>query len=184
MVKKIVSEPDSDRLAGLYSILGQILDGIWFLETEKRLGFEKALEIDLAVWEDFAVRETKRIISALLNTREYSAPVSIDLTFNLLEKILRITLFDQSVGYEIIRGDHEHSLTFQVRQCKTLRGMKKVGRPMDQAQRICKDIGLAYYRNMAKTLQPDLKAECLAVPESYTFNEASPLCAWKFYFSK
>ncbi len=184
MVKEIVTEPDPDRLAELYSTLGQILDGIWFLETEKRLGFEQALEIDLAVWEDFAVRETKRILSALLNTREYSAPDSIELTLKLLEKILRITLFDQSVGYEIVRGDHGHSLTFQVRQCKTLRGMKKVGRPMDQAQRICKDIGLAYYRNMSITLHPDLKVECLAVPESYIFDETSPLCAWKFYFSK
>jgi hypothetical protein len=42
-------DPNPSDLTGLYSILGQVLDGLWFLETENRLGFDKALEIDLAV---------------------------------------------------------------------------------------------------------------------------------------
>ncbi|HPV97517.1 MAG: DUF6125 family protein [Spirochaetota bacterium] len=37
------------------------IDGLWFLELEKRFGFEKALEIDLEVWKSYGVVLLKRI---------------------------------------------------------------------------------------------------------------------------
>lgn len=177
-----ILKPDFDRLTQLYSILGQVLDGVWFLETEKRVGFEKALEIDLAVWEDFAARETQRILGILTPEPEKLINSSSTFIFNILEQILKISLFNQSITYEIERSNVENSLIFKVTNCKALTGMGRVGRPMNQVQRICKDIGLAYYLNMAKILHPDLKVECLTIPTSFDLGENVPRCAWKFYF--
>lgn len=39
----------------------------------------------------------------------------------------------------------------------------------------CKDIGIAYYENMATEFNPDLKIECLTFPDSYDIdNGATP----------
>ncbi|MHA1268345.1 MAG: DUF6125 family protein [Candidatus Helarchaeota archaeon] len=174
--------PDLDDLNNLYSILGQVLDGVWFLETEKRIGFDKALEIDLAVWDFYAINETKRILSILLENPDNRFNFPYEKIFNILEHILKISLFNQSIDYEIVRNDKDKTLIFKVTNCKTLKGMRKVGRPLLQAQKICKDIGLAYYKNMVKTLHPDLKIECISIPESYNLVDNSVLCSWKFYF--
>ncbi len=177
-----IPELSLDKLNNLYSILGQVLDGIWFLETERRIGFEKALEIDLAVWKIFAVNETRRIISTLLANPEDRTKFSIEMIFTLLERILKTSLFNQSIQYQIERSDSERTFIFRVIECKTLKGMEKVGRPLHQVQQICKDIGLAYYENMAEVVHPDLKIECITIPSSYQFADDSPRCAWKFFF--
>lgn len=173
--------PDHSELTGLYSILGQVLDGLWFLETENRLGFDTALEIDLAVWEIYSRKETKRILSLLLENPEDRFDYSLEKFFKLLEQVLKISLFNQSINFNMEISLDEKILIFSVNKCKTLRGMEHVGRPMDQAKKICKDIGIAYYENMASEFHPDLKIKCLTVPDSYNIEDGATLCAWKFY---
>jgi hypothetical protein len=173
-------DPNPSDLTGLYSILGQVLDGLWFLETENRLGFDKALEIDLAVWEIYSRKETKRILSLLLENPEDRFNYSLEKFFKLLEQVLKISLFNQSINFNMKISLDEKTLTFSVEKCKTLKGMEKVGRPMDQAKKICKDIGLAYYENMAQEFHPDLKIDCLTVPDSYNIEKGATLCSWKF----
>jgi len=173
---------DKDKLSKLYPILGQVLDGIWFLETEKRLGFDKALEIDKAVWEIYTINETKRILSVLLENPEDRFNFSNEEILNLLEQVLKISLFNQSVEYIIEKIPNNGGIIFKVINCKTLKGMKKVGRPIPQMKAICKDVGLIYYKNMVKELHPKLDIECLSIPESYESIGNSVLCSWKIFF--
>ncbi|MBD3227746.1 MAG: hypothetical protein GF329_06120 [Candidatus Lokiarchaeota archaeon] len=180
--KLTIKKPDPERLRNLYSILGQVLDGLWFLEAEKEMGFDKAFEIDEKVWKIYASKETKRILSILLDRSVRNTDIPKKKVLEILEEILKISLFNQSIQYEINKNEEMATLNFKVVDCKTLKGMKKVGRPLNQAKKICKDIGIAYYENMASTLHPGLRVECVSIPNSYNIDKNPILCEWKFYF--
>jgi len=181
---KIVNEIEYKDLMKLYPVLGQVLDGLWFLEVEKNFGFDKALEIDSAVWEIYSKNETKRLLKLLLKNPEDRFKLSDKELIDLLEQILKLSLFNQSVEYVIERISENKGLILKVYDCKTLRGMKKVGRNLKQVESICRDIGLVYYENMAKEFHPKLKVECLSIPKSFENIGNSVLCSWKLYFQE
>ena len=41
------------------------IDGLWFLEIEKRYGLDIALECDIAAWKEFSRIEAERIMNRL-----------------------------------------------------------------------------------------------------------------------
>ncbi|SRR6056297_867841 len=171
-----MDEIELEKLKEHYAILTQIVDGLWYLEVEKELGFDKAYEIDEAVWERFSRKEAKRL-KRLLGFENPS--------FEDIQKMLELAIFDQSLEFELIK-EKEDPLTIRmdVSQCKTYRGMEKVGRPADQIYRICKGIGLAFFRNLLKAIVPETTVKCLFCP----FGEGDEkipegseyVCAWEF----
>ncbi|MHA1872372.1 MAG: DUF6125 family protein, partial [Promethearchaeota archaeon] len=84
----------NNNTKNLYGVLGQILDGLWFMETEKRFGFDKAFEIDDAVWEIFAEKEAKRVLKFL----GLQSPKPED-----LPEIFKYGLFNQTIEYKFER---------------------------------------------------------------------------------
>jgi len=166
----------------LYGKLAQILDGLWFLETEKRLGFEKAYEIDEAVWSVFGRKEADRILK-FLGLKKGKVMISD------LPKILQLSLFNQSIKYEFNTPEREKGsdgnfriFRFRVIDCKTYKGMEKVKRPPLQIRRICEGIGLVFYKNMLDELFPGSIVSCISCPyhDNDSTKDPTQICTWEF----
>ncbi|MBN2160159.1 MAG: hypothetical protein JW807_12245, partial [Spirochaetes bacterium] len=56
---------NQDELLKLVKSAITAIDGLWFLELEKEAGFDRAFEIDLAVWKKYGPVMIKRITKML-----------------------------------------------------------------------------------------------------------------------
>ncbi|GAB4324429.1 MAG: hypothetical protein Kow0069_29990 [Promethearchaeota archaeon] len=157
----------------LHGILAQVLDGLWFLEVEKSLGFDRAYEIDEAVWIAYAKKEARRVRSYL----GFDKPSVAD-----LERTLALSLFHQSVAFTLkVSGPNDGEfvrVTLSVVECKTLDGMRRVGRPGEQIRKICHGIGLAFYQNLLDELVPGTRVRCLNCPGMG--ETTASRCRWEF----
>ena len=160
-------------LAGLF----QLLDGLWFIELEKEFGFDKALQLDKDVWKVFAKKEAQRLIKFLTEKgtiKKSDGPVKI------LEKILPMSIFNKTLKFRI-ETNGKNELEFIVTDCKTLAGMKKIGRPEQQASTVCYDMGFTYYDCFARGVDPAFSVACAFTP--YKKVKGAPedgLCGWRF----
>ncbi len=166
---------DPRDLVKVLGQLGQILDGLWYLETEKRLGFEQAYEIDEAVWKIYSRKEAQRLRSLL----GFEQPSLED-----IRTILGLSLFNQSLTFETqVVGKDPTRLHFLVHECKTLVGMRRVGRDDEQIGKICLGIGLVFFQALLQELVPGTTVRCLhCPPQESEDGENDPVCAWEFKF--
>jgi hypothetical protein len=170
------SSTTKEQIADFYCQLGLVLDGIWFIEAEKRIGFEKAYEIDQAVWLVYPRKEAKRIRSFMgLNPLVPLNPIQ-------LEQAINLSMFNQTVRYEITTiSTSPLIMQFMVTKCKSYEGMVKMGRTPNQIHTICKGIETATLENFLSELIPGIKIECIWCP--YEKQEGKPgLCGWKLIF--
>lgn len=160
--------------------LGQIIDGLWFLEVEKQFGFAKAYEIDATVWRVYSRKEGSRLKRALGIAE--GAPLSI----RDVKAVLEHSLFNQSLSFELETVQTGPVvLRFVVRECKTLVGMRRVERPPDQIHQVCYGIGLIFFENLLGALVPDTRVTCLYCPHDGGDEKRAPgdpVCAWEFTF--
>nr|MDO8112259.1 DUF6125 family protein [Candidatus Sigynarchaeota archaeon] len=175
------SANDSDERETLYSALFQILDGLWFMKTEEQFGFDKALQIDRDVWKIFGQKEAQRLVKYYQDKgilKKNDSPVKA------LEMLLVKSLFNKTLKFHIEKTGEE--LFFWVDDCKTLAGMKKVGRPETQASTVCYEIGFTFYDSFAKAVDPAFTTECVFTP----FTKIKPkqaengVCGWHFVLGK
>ncbi|MBN2149867.1 MAG: hypothetical protein JW839_00345 [Candidatus Lokiarchaeota archaeon] len=167
----------SGDLETLYAGLFQVLDGLWFVELEKQFGFDKALELDKHVWTVFARKEAQRLVGLLKEKGEITGS---DGPISILEKILPISIFNKTVQFKIERSGKDE-LGFTVTECKTLAGMRKIGRPDHQASTVCYDMGFTYYDCLARAIDPSFTVTCTFTP--YTDPQGvhgGGLCGWRF----
>ncbi len=165
----------------LYAGLFQVLDGLWFIELEKQFGFERALELDKAVWKVFAQKEAQRLIKFLT---EKGAITKSDGPIKILEKILPISIFNKTLKFRI-ESNGKDELEFFVIDCKTLAGMKKIGRPEQQANTVCFDMGFTYYNYFAKGIDPAFTVACSFTPyKKLVGAHGDGLCGWRFKIGK
>ncbi|MEX2684796.1 MAG: DUF6125 family protein [Candidatus Sigynarchaeota archaeon] len=161
----------------LYAGLFQVLDGLWFVRLEKEFGFEKALQLDKEVWEIFARKEAQRLVKFLMDKgtiTKSDGPVTI------LEKILPISIFNKTLKFRI-ETNGKDELEFIVFECKTLAGMKKIGRPEQQAHTVCFDMGFTYYNHFAKEIDPAFNVSCMFTPYKKLVDApGNGLCGWRF----
>ncbi|MHA1338603.1 MAG: DUF6125 family protein [Promethearchaeota archaeon] len=168
---------DKDRLIKEYGLLGQILDGLWFITLEKKFGFENAYKIDEEVWEIYSAKEAKRLKRLL----GFEQPTIED-----IKNILKLSLFNQSLEFQIkVLQQDPTILRFIVTNCKTLKGMHKVGRSKDQIEKICEGIGIAFFSSMLNAIVPNTKVKCVSCPyhpENDSMKDESQVCSWDFIF--
>ena len=166
-------------LSTVYGKLGQVLDGLWYLEIEKKFGFDVAYEIDEKVWEIFGRKEAKRLKRFL--GIEKCTPDDVI-------KIFKLSLFNQSLVFDIKQvNDDPITIRAIVTDCKTLRGMVSVGRPDDQIEKICRGIGIAFFKTMMEELVPGSVIKCVSCPhleECDSIKDDSQVCTWDFVFPK
>ncbi|MBT3310910.1 MAG: hypothetical protein HN737_10770 [Desulfobacterales bacterium] len=161
-----LSKDELIKRAKLTSELAIAIDGLWFLSAEKANGFDKALDMDIEVWERYFSVSIKRI-------RKY-----FDIKLNGLEGIKEIMRYDpmwDPIGYELIE-DSPDSLIFQVHNCPALEGMEKIGREI----LTCEPVEGAYLKKLAETCDPKLKVKALKLPPRKSPDELC--CQWRFFF--
>jgi hypothetical protein len=141
------------------------IDGLWFLEIEKRYGLDVAIECDAAVWKEFSRIEAERIMARLhLQPRG---------GLDALEKALHHRLFSLLNTYEIQKPD-PGVLELFMKSCRTQAARDRKGLPLFP----CKTIGLIDYEVFAHTIDPAIQVACIACPPDTRVR--SYHCGWRF----
>ncbi len=140
-------------------------DGLWFLEVEKELGIDKAIELDRNAWEKFTVLEATRIMKRMNIKRGSGIPG--------LVKALKYRLYAHVNIQETIEIS-EKRCVFRMNDCRVQSARKRKG----LTDFPCKPVGLVEYGNFAKTIDPRIKTRCIACPPDD--HPEDYWCAWEF----
>jgi len=127
------------------------IDGLWFLEIEKRYGMDIALEVDAKVWKEFSRIEADRIMTRI-GLIEGGG-------LDSLEKALHHRLFSLLNTYELKRPE-ENVLECYMITCRTQTARERKGLPLFP----CKQIGIIDYETFAGTIDPRIKTTCISCP--------------------
>ncbi len=123
------------------------VDGLWFMKTEEDADFEKALELDIAVWEVLPKIEA-RTIQDLLDIGKGIKALRQALEFKLSAENSRFEL--SSLGPD--------GFTLKVRNCSWVAHIKKANREQF-LERISESICSLEYRTFASEFGSDIIVE-------------------------
>ena len=140
------------------------VDGIWFMSAEEENGFDKALELDIRVWERYPKVLKKRL------GKYY------ELKKEGLEGIREMIELDPMmipIDFEFTQPD-ESSLIFKVIKCPALEAMERIGRK----NYTCEPVETAFLKNMAKLFDERIQVMALRLPPRKKPNDVC--CEWLF----
>jgi len=141
------------------------VDGLYFLEIEKKSGAQAATEIDAEVWRIMAEIEAK----SLRKLFKVAMNADIATTMNLLSK--SSWALDQP--FKTIKiGDKKAVLT--INRCRTQEARLKKGLDVFP----CKRVRFGYLRKFAKTLNPKIEVNCIVCPPDK--HPHGFWCKWEF----
>ena len=140
-------------------------DGLWFLEVEKLLGMDKAIELDKKTWEKFTVIEAKRIM------QRHNLPANGGLS--ALKTALGLRLYAYINKQEIVEETAD-SFIFRMTECRIQTARARDGRDPFP----CKEVGLVEYSLFAATIDVRIKTQCLGCPPDQKYQDY--WCAWRF----
>lgn len=139
------------------------LDGLWMIETENAIGFERALQIDLTVW----TRLLKTIIRRIKR--------HLDLEENSIENLIRILSFRWTVeGWDF---DLLEDGTIRINKCPYNEIMKRNPERHDKIIPICKDMCIPFYKEIVDQYNPKITLK----REHYQGLDDSPYCDFQFF---
>jgi hypothetical protein len=140
-------------------------DGCWFLAAEERLGMAKAIELDAAAWQQFAVSEATRIISTF--------KLAPDGGLESLARALQLRQYALINAQRLEWSDDRTSLRLFMDVCRVQETRRRKGLPDFP----CKSVGTVEFETFARTVDPRIRTHCLHCPP-----EAPPgkYCAWEF----
>jgi hypothetical protein len=141
------------------------IDGLYFLGIEKKFGTEAAAEIDAEVWEAMAGIEAKGL-QKMFNVGERPDVMAI---LDLLRK--SSWALDQPFKTIEITG---RRAVLKIDRCRTQETRLNKG----LAEFPCKKVRFGYLKAFAKTLNPDVKVECLMCPPDE--HPKDSWCKWEF----
>lgn len=141
------------------------MDGLWFLEVEKRYGLDAAIACDIEVWKQFSQIEARRICSRL-NLPEHGG-------LDTLERALQARLFSQINEYDIRRPGPDTLELFMI-SCRTQDARERKGLAFFP----CKQIGMVDYPLFASTIDPSIITECISCPPDEPVGNFK--CGWRF----
>ncbi len=144
--------------------LASAIDGLWFLAAERSEGFEKALQMDVDVWERYASVFLKR-------ARRYF-PVSSKGLAGLRELMTLDPLW-LHVEYDLFQ-DRPDRLIFEVKRCPFLEAMERMGR----TTLTCEPVETAYLSAMARAVDDGIRVRPLLLPPRK--EPADVCCRWQF----
>ncbi|HBQ28633.1 hypothetical protein HX99_02790 [Peptococcaceae bacterium SCADC1_2_3] len=142
------------------------IDGLYFIYLEEKYGLEEATRIDTEVWRQFGPIEAKRIKKTLaINGDDLEA----------LAKILNFQTWVQAIGFEYeIQEVNREKVIFNVTNCRPQRARVKNNR----GEFNCKPVGIAYFGEFAKAINPRIKMKCLLCPPDK--HPDNLWCSWEF----
>jgi transposase len=123
------------------------LDGVWMLETENEVGWDRALKIDLRVW--------KRLLKIILRrVKKY-----LEIETNSLRDFIEIMTFRWSIEgwkYQIIKNDEEEAI-INIIQCPYKFMMDRNEDRWDKIPLVCRDMCNPLYDSVTKHFNPKIK---------------------------
>ncbi|MFX1313386.1 MAG: DUF6125 family protein [Promethearchaeota archaeon] len=125
------------------------LDGLWMLETEKEIGWDRALKIDVAVW----MRLLKKIIRRI---KKY-----LKIETNTLDDLIEIITFRWSVegwNYKVNRIS-ESEVKINIIKCPYKASMDRNESRYDKIPLICKNMCAPFYKAVFEDFNPKIKLE-------------------------
>jgi hypothetical protein len=123
------------------------LDGLWMIETEEKIGWNDALQIDLDVWIDL-LRIIMRRLKRYLNIND-----------NSLASLIKILDFRWQVEgwkFEIAFQD-ENICKIKVSDCPYNSAMQRNPNRIERGPLICKNMCIPFYKSVVKEYNPDIK---------------------------
>ncbi len=142
-----------DQLIELFKMSAQLMltiDGLWFMEAEKKMGIDQAMKLDQVVWRQLGSLEANRM-------KKFLGMESV----KTLEDVCKIVLLSPmwvSVGPPAeIQNDRCY---LSVTNCLPQKARIKRG----LSELPCKSMGTAYFEGFAPALNPNLKFKCIFCP--------------------
>ncbi|MFN3781483.1 MAG: DUF6125 family protein, partial [Candidatus Kapaibacteriota bacterium] len=126
-------------------------DGCWFLAIEKKLGIEKAIELDRDSWEQFTQIEARRL-KEFLNLGENSG-------IDGLKKALAFRLYS-TINEQFSEKEGNNVLVHYVKTCRVQEARRRKNLPDFP----CKSVGLIEYSLFAKTIDNRFETEVISCP--------------------
>ena len=140
-------------------------DGCWFLAAEERLGMDKAIELDAAAWQRFAVTEANRITSTF--------GIPADGGLESLAKALLLRQYSLINVQRLEWSADRKTLRFYMDVCRVQETRRRKG----LADFPCRSVGTVEFEAFARTIDQRIRTRCLRCPPDATDGQ---YCGWEF----
>ncbi len=141
------------------------VDGLYFLEIEKKFGTEAATQIDAKVWEAMAAIEAKGLQKMFDTGENPNIPTIMGLS--------RLTSWALDQPFKTVEISADKAV-LSINRCRTQEARLKKG--LDEFP--CKRVRWGYLRNFAETLNQRVKVNCLVCPPDS--HPKDLWCQWEF----
>ncbi len=123
------------------------LDGLWVIETEKELGWDVALKLDIIVWQRLYIIVFRRVIKYL------------SIKGNNLEDLVDILSFIWNCEGNIhdIFQAGENRFTISIVECPYIAAMERNPDRHNRIESICKDMCIPYLKPVIKEFNPKIE---------------------------
>lgn len=145
------------------------VDGLYFLDIEKKFGTEAATEIDAGV------RKTMASIEAKSLQRMFNVGENPDIP--TLMRLLRFTSWALDQPFKTVEFSLERAV-LNINRCRTQETRLSKG----LSEFPCKRVRFGYLENFAKTLNPKVEVNCLVCPPDK--HPQNLWCSWEFKMPK
>jgi len=121
------------------------LDGLWMIETEKKLGWDRALKIDTNVW-----KKLLKIIIGRLS--DY-----LNIQDKTIGNLLKILTFRWTVeGWKFKTKIKNDKVMVQIEKCPYKSAMDRNPDRHDKIPLICEDMCIPFYKHIINFFNPDI----------------------------
>jgi hypothetical protein len=142
------------------------IDGLWFIGVEEKYGLEEAIRIDTEAWRRYGPIGARRIKKTLGITGDDT---------EALTKALNYQAWLCALGFEFKVAElTKNKVIFNVTDCRPQRARIK----NNMGEFNCKPVGIAYFEEFAKAINPKFKMKCLICPPDTHTNDL--WCSWEF----
>ncbi len=141
------------------------VDGLYFLEIEKRFGTEAAAQIDANVWSGMGAIEAKAL------RRKFGVDENPDV--RTIIDVLSRTSWALDQPFKTIEADDNHA-TLSIDRCRTQEA--RLDKSLGEFP--CKQVRLGYLNEFARALNPDVEVNCMFCPPDK--HPGDSWCKWEF----
>jgi hypothetical protein len=165
MSEPLYSHVPKEKLAKVFSRSIYTMDGLWFLAVERKYGFDAALELDVAVWERIGPIQARRMLN--------NFAVKEDNPIHTLVRALQVDSVLLVFAPEVaVLADNKAII--RCTDCPPQKARVRDGK----GEFPCKQVGIAFFKSYAETIDPRIKLTCLLCPPDAHPSEY--WCEWQF----
>jgi Family of unknown function (DUF6125) len=141
------------------------IDGLWFLAAERKLGFERAFELDLDVWREYGLVMLKRLSRIWDLDLAAHTPLELETANLLMETICHI---DGTKAFGKVR---DGEIIFRVETCSWWENLLHAGREKTVP---CEDVDNDIFAHWLKAMDADFVFEI-----THSRPRGNDYCEWR-----